>query len=674
MRKLLMIGAACCAMGAGAADWYLDSESGDDTASGSSAQTAWRTLKAHNDATCVGPGDRVLFKRGGLWRGTLVPKSGESGRPVVYTTYGQGPKPILQNSVDRSREDDWEELRPGIWATKINVPKVFEQLWDGKACSGWSGSFQEGVKGSVKVLEEGGEKFIRVACTEQPKRKANLIQVWGPTVPGLGDKAMLRMKVRASKPFALGNVGLSFNHPPWTTPLVGPARSAELKQELGTEWRTVEVAMTGSAPREKVFFHFSLGDLLERGESFDFIPLGVWRMELDERELLKRDIGIFICDHGERWGVKKWNPEALEKPLDYWDDRANRRVLVRFDGNPARAFKSIELAYTSHIVSQGGRHDVVYDGLAVRYGGAHGFGGGSTSNIVIRNCDIYWIGGGLQFWGVNAKGVRYPVRFGNGIEFWAECHHNLVERNRLWQIYDAALTNQSKDDPRTETFVTWRDNVIWQAEYSFEYWNHDLKSFTGNVVFEHNTCVDAGYCWSHDQRPNPNGAHLMFYDNAAPTTNFVVRNNLFVRSSDRSTRMFNDWRAQAGSPAGLTIDHNLYYMPENILFEYHVNGRDRKRPEARKTPAKYGPGAAEFAKYQSEMAMDAGSVYGEPSFVNEKARDYRLKPGTFGSDLATDGGPMGARDMPGLDGDQSVAGTSATGFWDKVRKFFGKDR
>ena len=198
--------------------------------------------------------------------------------------------------------------------------------------------------------------------------------------------------------------------------------------------------------------------------------------------------------------------------------------------------------------------------------------------------------------------------------------------------------------------------MIWQAEYSFEYWNHDLRSFTGNILFEHNTCVDAGFCWSHDQRPNPNGAHLMFYDNAAPTTNFVVRNNLFVRTTDRSTRFFNDWRVK--DPAardGLEMDSNLYWIPENLVCEYHVNGRERRsgNPKIRLEPGKWGAGAAEFARYQAEFGLDRGSVYGEPQFVDEAKRDYRLKPGSFGSDLATDGGPLGARGMPGLDRDQS---------------------
>ena len=42
-------------------------------------------------------------------------------------------------------------------------------------------------------------------------------------------------------------------------------------------------------------------------------------------------------------------------------------------------------------------------------------------------------------------------------------------------------------------------------------------------------------------------------------------------------------------------------------------------------------------------------------FVNPALRDYRLAPGSPGLTLASDGGPVGARDMPGLDGDQSLS-------------------
>ena len=162
-------------------------------------------------------------------------------------------------------------------------------------------------------------------------------------------------------------------------------------------------------------------------------------------------------------------------------------------------------------------------------------------------------------------------------------------------------------------------NVIWQAEYSFEYWN---AKRTANILFEHNTCVDAGGCWSHDQRPNPNGAHLMFYSNRAATTNFVVRNNLFVRSTEVCTRMDNDWHAS------LTMQNNLYHQPGKPILRWLVTNY-------------YAAG--DFGRYQKELGLDGNSLVAEPQFVDPAARDYRLKPGSPGSSLATDGGPVGAR-------------------------------
>ena len=51
---------------------------------------------------------------------------------------------------------------------------------------------------------------------------------------------------------------------------------------------------------------------------------------------------------------------------------------------------------------------------------------------------------------------------------------------------------------------------------------------------------------------------------------------------------------------------------------------------------------------------------GEPDFptpahiVDAAKRDYRLAAGSPGKGAATDGSDLGARDMPGLDGDQSL--------------------
>lgn len=599
-----------CAARTTPATFYVNDEKGDDTAAGTAESAAWRSLEKVNAVELI-PGDQVRFKRGGLWRGQLVPQSGSNGVPIVYGAYGTGAKPILQGSVSRSLPRDWTEAAPGVWATRKSEPQLLRQVAD-LAGSAWSVHQEGGAKVKLTRAQEDGRGFIRMACATAGKASHH-IQLWGPALTNAPATLVFRLRVRSTIPFPLGRVAAMRNRLPYTAAFVSVAG----RKEVGTAWQTMEIPLIEGQKLEAPHLHLNLGDTLPAGAVFDLDPVGLWAAHLDTEAALPRDVGIVILNHGEKWGVKKWALADVKAPCDYWYDEDGKRVFLACDANPARKFTSVELALTRHIINESGKHDVVYDGLAVRYGAAHGFGGGHTARLVIRNCDVYWIGGGLQYWKKRDNGTSYPVRFGNGIEFWGHCDHNLVERNRLWQIYDAALTNQGRDDE--ETNITYRDNVIWQAEYSFEYWN---AKRTANILFEHNTCVDAGDCWSHDQRPNPNGAHLMFYSNRAATTNFVVRNNIFARSTEVCIRMDNDWRAS------LAMRNNLYYQSDKPIVRWLVKNH-------------YA--AHEFARYQRELRLDPNSLCAAPQFVNPAARDYRLKPGSPGTSLATDGGPVGAR-------------------------------
>jgi hypothetical protein len=80
---------------AGGKQYYLDSRSGNDRYDGSSAGQAWRSLDRLNQVT-FGPGDRILFKRGGDYAGAFQPKgSGAAGSPIVVDAYGEGALPHL---------------------------------------------------------------------------------------------------------------------------------------------------------------------------------------------------------------------------------------------------------------------------------------------------------------------------------------------------------------------------------------------------------------------------------------------------------------------------------------------------------------------------------------------------------------------------------------------------
>jgi prepilin-type N-terminal cleavage/methylation domain-containing protein len=77
--------------------FYVDSESGDDQKDGLSSANAWKTIaKVNSSMSSFGPGDRILFKKGGIWNEKLIINtSGASGNPVIFSYYGTGAKPLL---------------------------------------------------------------------------------------------------------------------------------------------------------------------------------------------------------------------------------------------------------------------------------------------------------------------------------------------------------------------------------------------------------------------------------------------------------------------------------------------------------------------------------------------------------------------------------------------------
>jgi hypothetical protein len=83
------------AVGAGVT-YYVDSVAGDDGRSGRAPATAWRTL-ARVAAASLGPGDRVLLRRGRTWNGPLsVGASGRAGEPIAIGAYGMGARPTVR--------------------------------------------------------------------------------------------------------------------------------------------------------------------------------------------------------------------------------------------------------------------------------------------------------------------------------------------------------------------------------------------------------------------------------------------------------------------------------------------------------------------------------------------------------------------------------------------------
>lgn len=329
----------------------------------------------------------------------------------------------------------------------------------------------------------------------------------------------------------------------------------------GGIWREQLIPVSGEKGKPVTYTSYNPADThglpppaiqssIDRSKPSDWKKVGDGLWATENAEL---DVGLLVFNHGEKWGVKKWNDDkwtkasdfryarstGLNRELDFWYDEKAKRLVLKSAENPGEIFRSIELCLRKDVISSHRAHDVIYDGLWVRYGSAHGIAAGLTENIVIRNCRISWIGGALQYWRKDriTGETLYPVRYGNGIELWGSTKNALVESNHLSQIYDAALTNQGREGVQEN--IIWRSNTIEKAEFSFEYWH---AGETRNVLFEGNICRNAGFGWGHEQRPDKNGTHILFYENDAATENFVIRGNAFISARNWTFRMLNDWR------------------------------------------------------------------------------------------------------------------------------------
>jgi hypothetical protein len=85
--------------------YYVDATLGNDTQSGTTVASPWKTLGRLGFD--LKPGDRVLLKRGETWRETLtVPSSGSEHGTIIYSPYGTGTPPVISAVPDMALEPE----------------------------------------------------------------------------------------------------------------------------------------------------------------------------------------------------------------------------------------------------------------------------------------------------------------------------------------------------------------------------------------------------------------------------------------------------------------------------------------------------------------------------------------------------------------------------------------
>lgn len=107
---------------------FYVSNSGNDHADGLSRESAWRTLERLNRCVLI-PGDSILLEAGGTWRETLyIRHSGTTGRPLVFSRYGQGTNPRILGSELCL---EWRPSGlPGVWKSAERVKDPYRGRYD----------------------------------------------------------------------------------------------------------------------------------------------------------------------------------------------------------------------------------------------------------------------------------------------------------------------------------------------------------------------------------------------------------------------------------------------------------------------------------------------------------------------------------------------------------------
>lgn len=119
MRIIITVFLVLVAVGSYATNYYIDAVKGNDHNTGISPHKSWQSIGKVNQAKLLA-GDSVLFRRGQIFRGTLLPVSGSTSGSITYGAYGKGEKPKLLGSVEMNAASDWVNEEGNIWCSAMH--------------------------------------------------------------------------------------------------------------------------------------------------------------------------------------------------------------------------------------------------------------------------------------------------------------------------------------------------------------------------------------------------------------------------------------------------------------------------------------------------------------------------------------------------------------------------
>ena len=316
------------------------------------------------------------------------------------------------------------------------------------------------------------------------------------------------------------------------------------------------------------------------------------------------DIGNIIFNNEQSCGHKQMDSGSLKSQGDFYYDAANESVLLYSASNPAAYYSDIECAVKKHIVAIVDKSYVTISNLDIRYSGAHGIQGRNVSYLTIQDCDISYIGGSFHMRRFSKRsGTSWQIRYGNAIEFWESAHDILVQRNKIRDIYDAGLTNQSGGESGISQYnIYYRYNVVWNCAYSYEYFARNPATKIHDIYIENNIFANAGYGWSYNEIRRGRGKSLAFWQLSGTESDFYIRNNIIYEAKQYCLNLPHPM-------PGLISEYNCWYKASGDMIKY----------------GKTVYSMSQFPAYQADTGWEANSIAADPVFVDVAGNDYRLQ-------------------------------------------------
>ena len=287
----------------------------------------------------------------------------------------------------------------------------------------------------------------------------------------------------------------------------------------------------------------------------------IWRHS--NPSLVYADVGFVVVDQTIH-EAKKWEKDALSSNWEFFSEKIVRNryeLYLYYEGDP----NSKEIIVGLHrdaIHMPRESKDITIDNLKVRYTAWSGIEIESGKNIIIKNSDISYCGGGFG-------GNRPRTRNGQGINTRYSVEDIYIYDNTITHCYDAAIAMQGYTDGDHRINIQIYGNLIEKCQFGIQFiQRHDTEA-TKDLTISGNTINDIGLGWGstpEEARPGRNAASIQSAFMEGQYERIKIVNNKFNNSAQHFYRMGVYSGATANHHEAFTIDYNVYKQKGSNLF------------------------------------------------------------------------------------------------------------